>query len=53
MRSAWESPADHSGDNGLGPQEALLERPRGRLERVVSVHELVPVIVSLDDRPSS
>jgi ATP phosphoribosyltransferase regulatory subunit len=41
------------GTNGLGPQEALLKDLAAGWERVVSVHELVPVIVSLDDRPSS
>jgi ATP phosphoribosyltransferase regulatory subunit len=41
------------GTNGLGPQEALLKDLTADWERVVSVHELVPVIVSLDDHPSS
>jgi ATP phosphoribosyltransferase regulatory subunit len=41
------------GTNGLGPQEALLKDLQAGWERVVSVHELVPVIVALDDRPSA
>jgi hypothetical protein len=41
------------GTNGLGVHEALLKDLEAGWERVVSVHELVPVIVSLDDRPSS
>jgi ATP phosphoribosyltransferase regulatory subunit len=41
------------GTNGLGPQDALLKDLEAGWERVVSVSELVQVIVSLDDRPSS
>jgi histidyl-tRNA synthetase len=41
------------GTNGLGAHEALLKDLEAGWERVVSVSELVPVIVSLDDRPST
>jgi len=41
------------GTTGLEAHEALLKDLESGWERVVSVHELVPVIVSLDDRPSS
>jgi ATP phosphoribosyltransferase regulatory subunit len=41
------------GTNGLGPQEALLKDLQAGWERVVSMSELVQVIVSLDDHPSS
>jgi ATP phosphoribosyltransferase regulatory subunit len=41
------------GTNGLGPREALLKDLEAGWERVISMSELVQVIVSLDDRPSS
>jgi ATP phosphoribosyltransferase regulatory subunit len=41
------------GTNGLGHNEALLKDLEAGWERVVSMSELVQVIVSLDDRPSS
>jgi ATP phosphoribosyltransferase regulatory subunit len=41
------------GTNGLEAHEALLKDLEAGWERVVSVSELVPVIVSLDDRPST
>jgi ATP phosphoribosyltransferase regulatory subunit len=41
------------GTSGLGPHEALLKDLEAGWERVVSMSELVPVIVSLDDRLSS
>jgi ATP phosphoribosyltransferase regulatory subunit len=41
------------GTNSLGPHAALLKDLTAGWERVVSVSELVQVIESLDDRPSS
>jgi ATP phosphoribosyltransferase regulatory subunit len=41
------------GTTGLEAHEALLKDLESGWERVVSVQELVPVIVSLDDRPCS
>jgi ATP phosphoribosyltransferase regulatory subunit len=41
------------GTNGLGSHEALLKDLQAGRERVVPVSELVQVIVSLDDHPSS
>jgi histidyl-tRNA synthetase len=41
------------GTNGLGSHEALLKDLYAGWERVVLVSELVQVIVSLDDHPSS
>jgi ATP phosphoribosyltransferase regulatory subunit len=41
------------GTAGLGPHEALLKDLEGGWERVVSMSELVPTIVALDDRLSS
>jgi len=41
------------GTAGLGPDEAMLKDLGAGWERVVSVSELVPTIVALDDRPAS
>jgi ATP phosphoribosyltransferase regulatory subunit len=41
------------GTAGLGPDEALLKDLGAGWERVVSMSELVPTIVALDDRPVS
>lgn len=41
------------GTNGLQDHEALLKDLAGGWERVVAVSELIPVIESLGDRPSS
>jgi histidyl-tRNA synthetase len=41
------------GTAGLGPHEALLKDLGAGWERVVSMSELVPTIVALDDRLSS
>jgi hypothetical protein len=41
------------GTNGLQDHEALLKDLAGGWERVVAVSELIPMIESLGDRPSS